>query len=219
MKILLLEDDIILSEIISEYLESLDFEVVTVYDGEEAEDIVYSETFDLLLLDVNVPKLNGFEFLKGVRSTGNKTPAIFITSLHDSSDLLEGFDAGCDDYIKKPFDLVELKARVDNIKKHFGIDENTIYKIGNNITYDAQNLLLAIKDTSHKLPKKEAAILEYFLHHRDKTISYDELISNLWSYEEAPTFATIRTYIKNLRQLLSNDRIVTITGVGYRFNS
>lgn len=219
MKVLLLEDDMLLSEIITEYLEILLYEVVTVYNGEEAENLVYSQTFDLLLLDVNVPKLNGFDFLKGVRSTGNKTPAIFITSLHDSSDLLEGFDAGCDDYIKKPFDLVELKARIDNIKRLFHIDENQTYKISKDISYDTLEKSLLVKDSIHKLAKREARILEYFLHHKEQTISANELIDNLWSYEDAPVEATIRTYIKNLRKLLPEDMIITIKGVGYRFNS
>ena len=218
MRVLLLEDDIILSEIITEYLEALGYEVSVTYNGYEAEDIVYSQKFDLLLLDVNVPKLDGFSFLKSFRETGAKTPAIFITSLHQSEDVLEGFKAGCDDYIKKPFDLVELKARIDNIKRHFHIDEKQIYDITETISYDANIQTLLTQDVSKKLPKKEAQILEYFLHHKTQTISTDELISNIWSYEDAPTQATIRTYIKNLRKLIGESIITTIKGVGYRFD-
>ncbi len=214
MRVLLLEDDMILSEIITEYLETLGHEVSVTYNGNEAEDIVYSQKFDLLLLDVNVPQLDGFSFLKSFRGTGAKTPAIFITSLHESADVLEGFEAGCDDYIKKPFDLIELKARIDNIKRHFHIDEKQIYTIGDEISYDVATQTL----NSKKLPKKEAQILEYFLHHKSQTISTDELISNIWSYEDAPTHATIRTYIKNLRKLIGESTITTIKGVGYRFD-
>jgi DNA-binding response OmpR family regulator len=219
MKVLLLEDDIMLSEIISEYLDSLGYEATTVYDGEEAEDFVYSQKFDLLLLDVNVPKLNGFDFLKSFRTTGNKTPAIFITSLHNSDDLVEGFDAGCDDYIKKPFDLIELKSRIDNIKRHFHIDEEKVYKISQNINYDTIRKSLYVDNKPHMLPKREAEILEYLITHKERTVSSNELIDNLWSYEDAPVEATIRTYIKNLRKLLPKDMITTIKGVGYRFNS
>jgi len=218
MKVLLMEDDIILSEIITEYLESLEYDVTAVYDGLEAEDLVYAQKFDLLLLDVNVPSLNGFEFLKSFRTTGDKTPSIFITSLHNSEDVLEGFEAGCDDYIKKPFDLIELKARIDNIKRHFHIDEKQEYKISDEINYHFSTQTILIKDELHKLPKKEAQILEYFLKDLAQTISTDELISNIWSYEDAPTHATIRTYIKNLRKLLGEATITTIKGVGYRFN-
>ncbi len=218
MKVLLMEDDIILSEIITEYLENLRYEVSVVYDGLEAEDLVYAHKFDLLLLDVNVPSINGFEFLKSFRATGDKTPSIFITSLHNSEDLLEGFEAGCDDYIKKPFDLVELKARIENIKRHFHIDKKQEYKISNEIDYHFSTQTLLIGDESHKLPKKEAQILEYFLKNLEQTVSTDELITNIWSYEDAPTHATIRTYIKNLRKLLGETTITTIKGVGYRFN-
>ncbi len=218
MRVLLLEDDIILSEIITEYLDTLGYEVSVTYDGNEAEDLVYSQKFDLLLLDVNVPQLDGFSFLKSFRGTGDKTPAIFITSLHESKDLNEGFEAGCDDYIKKPFDLIELKVRIDNIKRHFHIDEKHIYTIRDGVSYDVQTQTLLIQDDAKKLPKKEAQILEYFLHHKKQTISTDELVSNIWSYENAPTSATIRTYIKNLRKLIGESTIITIKGVGYRFN-
>ncbi|HIP60656.1 MAG TPA: response regulator transcription factor [Campylobacterales bacterium] len=214
MRVLLLEDDMILCEIITEYLEALGYEVSVTYNGNEAEDLVYLQKFDLLLLDVNVPQLNGFSFLKSFRGTGAKTPAIFITSLHGSEDVLEGFEAGCDDYIKKPFDLIELKARIDNIKRHFHIDEKQIYTIGDEISYDVATKML----NSKKLPKKEAQVLEYFLHHKAQTISTDELISNIWSYEDSPTHATIRTYIKNLRKLIGESTITTIKGVGYRFD-
>lgn len=217
MKVLLLEDDMILSEIITEYLDTLGCEVSVTYDGIEAENLVYSQKFDLLLLDVNVPQLDGFSFLKSFRATGDNTPAIFITSLHSSTDLLEGFEAGCDDYIKKPFDLIELKARIDNIKRHFHIDEKHIYDINENVSYDVPTQTLLIEGNSKKIPKKEAEILEYFLHHQKQIISTDELISNIWSYEDAPTHATIRTYIKNLRKLISESTITTIKGVGYRF--
>lgn len=218
MRVLLLEDDMILSEIITEYLDTLGYEVSVTYNGIEAEDLVYSKKYDLLLLDVNVPQLDGFSFLKSFRDTGDKTPAIFITSLHGSEDVLEGFEAGCDDYIKKPFDLIELKARIDNIKRHFHIDEKQTYIISNEVNYEADTQTLLIQGISKKLPKKEAQILEYFLNQKEQVISTDELISNIWSYEDAPTSATIRTYIKNLRKLIGESTITTIKGVGYRFN-
>ena len=111
MKILLLEDDIILSEIIEEFLISLNNEVICTYDGQTASELSYEQTFDLLLLDVEVPSINGFEFLKSLRKQDINTPAIFITSLNQIEDLEKGFEVGCDDYIKKPFELNELKTQ------------------------------------------------------------------------------------------------------------
>jgi len=218
MKILLLEDDLLLSEIIVEHLEYYKYTVVPVYNGTDAEDLIFSEKFDLLLLDVNVPLLNGFELLKSFRDLGNNTPAIFITSMNTSKDVLEGFEIGANDYLKKPFEMIELKARIDNIKRHFKINDKQLIKISENISYDFARYILIIDNKEEKLSKKEGEFLNYFLHNRAKVISTDELMVNVWSYDTAPTSATIRTYIKNLRRLLGEEKITTIRGVGYIFN-
>ncbi len=218
MKILLLEDDLILSEVIVEHLEYYNYTVTPIYNGIEAENILFEEKFDLLLLDVNVPLLNGFELLKSLRDSGNETPAIFITSMNSSNDVLEGFELGANDYLKKPFEMVELKARIDNIKRHFKIDDERLMRISDNISYDFSKYILHINDKEEKLSKKEGEFLAYFLHNRTKVISADELMVNVWSYDTAPTSATIRTYIKNLRRLLGEEMITTIRGVGYVFN-
>ena len=117
MKILLLEDDLILNEILEEHLNNKDFQVITTFSSNEAIKYIYSQTFDLLLLDVNVPDLNGFELLKELRNNNILTPTIFITSLNMVEDMQKGFDSGCDDYIKKPFELKELELRINNIKR------------------------------------------------------------------------------------------------------
>ena len=102
-KILLLEDDVTLSETVTEFLEDNGFEVIVAYDGEKASELIYEQQFDLFLLDVNVPLLNGFELLKQKRDDGVKTPAIYITSLNSIDSLEDGYKSGCDDYIRKPF--------------------------------------------------------------------------------------------------------------------
>ncbi len=218
MKILLLEDDLILSEVIVEHLEYYNYNVTPIYNGIEAEDILFEQKFDLLLFDVNVPLLNGFELLKNLRGAGDMTPVIFITSMNSSKDVLEGFEIGANDYLKKPFEMIELKARIDNIKRHFKIDDEDIISLAENISYDTTKYLLFIGNKEHKLPKKEGDFLSYFLRNRAKVISTDELMVNVWSYDTSPTSATIRTYVKNLRRLLGEDCISTIRGVGYLFN-
>lgn len=219
MKILLLEDDIILNEILEEFLIQEGYQVVTAFDGAQAQILAYEQTFDLFLLDVNIPNINGFEFLKDLREREIKTPAIFITSLNSSDDLKAGFESGCDDYIKKPFELQELQLRINNIKRLFHLEKSHIFNISADITYDSNKNELNNQGIKTTLPKKEAKILEYFLKNEDKTISTDELSVNVWSYEEYPSSATIRTYIKNLRRLLDDTSITTLKGVGYRFNS
>ncbi len=218
MKILLLEDDVMLSEIIEEFLIGLNYQVDLAFSGFEAEDLAYANRYDLLLLDVNVPHVSGFEFLKALRDIGNKTPAIFITSLDTSDDLKLGFDMGCDDYIKKPFDLSELDVRINNIKRLYKIENSNILKLNDTTSFDKQNLLLIKDNKEINISKKEAEILEFFLLNRDQIVTIDEISHNIWSYENSPSGATIRTYIKNLRKLIGNEHISNIRGVGYRFN-
>ena len=218
MKILLLEDDLMLSEVIVEHLEEYGYKVTALYDGIAAEDLLFEEKFDLLLLDVNVPLLNGFELLKNLRQSNNNTPAIFITSMNTPQDVLEGFELGANDYLKKPFEMIELKARIDNIKRQFKIDETDVFKISDNLFYDFSRYVLKRDNKEVKLSKKEGEFLAYFLKHRGKVLSADELMVNVWSYDTAPSSATLRTYIKTLRKHLGEHSISTIRGVGYVFN-
>ncbi len=217
MKILLLEDDLILNEIIEEFLDSLGYNVVSVYDGMNASEIIYDENFDLLILDVNVPNMTGFQFLKSLRENNITTPAIFITSLDSIEDIEEGFKSGADDYLKKPFELKELELRINNIKRLLHLEDEKI-KIADNISFNAKLNYIDYDSIKTKLPLKEAQILKYLLNNTNRCVSQDELSSNIWSYEDAPTSSTIRTYIKNIRKIIGEEFIETIKGVGYRFN-
>ncbi len=217
MKILLLEDDLILNEIIEEFLQDLGYEVTAVYDGMKASEIIYDEQFDLLILDVNVPNMTGFEFLKSLRDSNITTPAIFITSLDSVDDIEEGFKSGADDYLKKPFELKELELRINNIKRLLHLEEDEL-EIGENITFNTKLNYINNDTIETKLPLKEAQILKYLLNNTNRCVSQDELSSNIWSYEAAPTSSTIRTYIKNIRKIIGEEYIETIKGVGYRFN-
>ncbi|WP_152017625.1 response regulator transcription factor [Aliarcobacter butzleri] len=217
MKILLLEDDLILNEIIEEYLISQEHEVITAFSGNEAQDYLYSQTFDLLILDVNVPFVSGFELLKGLRTQNIKTPTIFITSLNMVEDMQKGFDSGCDDYLKKPFELKELDLRINNIKRLFNITPKELINISKDTFLDIQNLLIIKNNQKIHLAKKECEVLQYLIN-SSKTVSIEELSLNLWAYEDNPNDSTIRTYIKNLRKILGEEKIINIRGVGYRFN-
>jgi len=218
MKVLLLEDDMILSEVIGEYLEALDCDVSYAYDGLEAESVALSQRFDLLLLDVNVPGLDGLTFLRELRQSENHTPAIFITSLESAEDVAAGFGAGADDYLKKPFDLLELKARIDNLKRRYRIEDTEEVEIDDRLRYSYAHQMLLKEGVEVRLSRKEAQILEYFLRHPGSVLSFDEILNNVWSYEDTPSPATLRTYIKNLRKHLGEEAITNIKGVGYRFH-
>ena len=213
MKILLLEDDVILNEIIEEFLLSLNYEVITAFDGNIAEELIYEESFDLLLFDVNIPNITGFELLKNIRQNNINIPIIFITSRHTADDVKIGFNSGCDDYIKKPFELSELQLRIENIKRLRQIDNHGQIKIDNDTFYNYEKKVIIRNNEEFNLSKIEAKILEYFLKNKNKTISIDEISVNNWVYDEMPESTTIRTYIKNLRKKLNDETITTLKGI------
>ncbi|MBD3809910.1 MAG: response regulator transcription factor [Sulfuricurvum sp.] len=217
-KLLLLEDDPNLSESVSEYLEDQGYEVVCVYDASSAEDALYEQRFDLLLLDVNVPGGDGFSLLKTSREEGNATPAIFITSRNAMSDVEEGFESGGDDYIRKPFALKELLLRIQTIlKRNFYHNPNSTLTLGEGITYDVDNQLLTINGVVQSLQLKEHKLLKLFIQHRNELLAHDVIIEHLWDYDETPSDGSLRTYIKTLRKLLGKDAIVSHKRLGYQF--
>jgi len=219
-KLLLLEDDMALNETVVDYLENCDFEVTPVYDGSSAHDAIYENNFDLLLLDVNVPDINGFELLKNVREQGKSTPAIFITSLNSMSDVESGYESGCDDYIRKPFALKELKLRIDTIlKREFFHSESERVQIDENIYYDTKNDLLSVDGEKLQLNNQDAKLLKFFLQNQDTLLSHETIYENLWEYGEEISESALRTYIKNLRKYLGKEKIVSIKKLGYRFTT
>jgi DNA-binding response OmpR family regulator len=217
-KILLLEDDMALSETVADYLENLNYDVCTVYDGNSAMDTIYENRFDLLLLDVNVPDINGFEILKNARAQNITTPSIFITSLNSIVALENGFESGCDDYIRKPFVLKELKLRIETIlKREFFHKDNSKLQIDTNIFYDIDNDLLVVNNVDIQLNNKDAKLLKLFLQNIEQVLSHETIYSALWDYDEQFSETALRTYIKNLRKHLGKDKIVSIKKLGYKF--
>jgi len=217
VKILLLEDDYMLSDIIINFLKEKFYDVVQVEDGENAVERASTDKFDLMILDINVPKLSGIDVVKNIRSYSDTTPIILITAYQDTAHLKKGFQSGCDDYIKKPFDLEELELRINNIKKRFSIESDNKIKIDNETYIIPSKNLLIIKDKNLQLANKETQILLYLSSRKKIVISSNELIQNIWRYEDMPTDATIRVYIKNLRSILGKNKIKTIRGSGYYF--
>ncbi len=216
-KIFLLEDDLNLSETIEEFLEDEGFEVICAYDGIEAEDIIYENSFDILLLDVNVPGINGFELLKKIRDNGNETPAIYITSLNSTEDLSDGYDSGCDDYIRKPFALKELLLRIKNIlKRGFFHKKENVVKINENIYYDIDNSQLIKDGKKITLNNKEDKLLKLFLQNQNQVISHEKIYETLWGYDEIYSDNSLRAYIKNLRKIVGKNSIVSIKKLGYK---
>jgi DNA-binding response OmpR family regulator len=218
MKILLLEDDLILNELIQESLTEENYTITSVFDGYEAEELIYEEEFDLLLFDINVPNITGFNLLERIRKNNIKTPLIFISSRDTENDLKTAFKLGCQDYLKKPFHLSELKLRIENIKKLTYIGNTQIIQINDTVSYNYQTKAILNQNENYSLSNRESKILEYFIKNKNQTISIDEISINNWTYDEMPAPTTIRTYIKNLRKKLNNDAITTLKGIGYVFS-
>ncbi|HIP41406.1 MAG TPA: response regulator transcription factor [Campylobacterales bacterium] len=215
--ILLLEDDVQLSDTVKQFLEYSGYTIYPAYDASIAKDILYEKSIDLMLLDIKVPHQNGFDFLQEVRDNGNFTPAIFITSLNSVDDVTRGFDIGCDDYIRKPFALKELLARVEVIlKRNFGTHDNKI-DLGNGYAFDIKGLFLTQKNEKVALKTKEAKLLALFLKNPNELLSYEKIFEALWDYDETPSQGSLRAYINTLRHALGKSKIETIKHMGYRY--
>ena len=219
-KILLLEDDANLNETVTEFLEEEGYEVVSVYNGDEAQEKLYESKYDLLLLDINVPGINGLELLKESREAGNVTPAIYITSMDTVDDLERGFKSGCDDYIRKPFALKELQIRIETLlKRDFFHNSNELMQISEGITYDIKSNELSNQGEAVSLGNKESRLLKLFLKHEGEVIAHENIYEYLWDYDEEPSDTALRTYIKNLRKIIGKERIVSIKKQGYKFST
>ena len=217
-KILLLEDDANLNETVTEFLEEQGHEIVSVYDGNEAQEKLYESKYDLLLLDINVPGINGLELLKESRESGVVAPAIFITSMDTVDDLEKGFNSGCDDYIRKPFALKELQIRIETLlRRDFFHHSKEFMHISKDITYDIKNNTLMISGESVSLGNKESRLLKLFLKHNEEVITHESIYTHLWDYDEEPSDTALRTYIKNLRKIIGKECIVSIKKQGYKF--
>ncbi len=215
-KVLLMEDDAQLSEIIKEYLEENGYDVKLATDGEEAFDMAYEEKFDIFLLDVKVPLMNGFDLLSKLRREGNETPAIFLTSLNGIEDLSRAFEAGCDDYLKKPFELKELLLRVKSISKRvFYHKADEKISIGNGVYFDLDSNRIQRDGETIHLSKKESLILKLLLRHRGKIVTPQMIFENAWDYEDEPSEMSLRTYIKNIRKTIGKELIENTRGQGY----
>ncbi len=218
MRVLLLEDDLALSDILNDYLVHKGYEVSLCTKGEDALEQLVDSVYDFAILDVNTPTMSGLDVLKHIRNDyKSQTPIIIITAYQDTKHLKSAFELGSDDYIKKPFDLVELEQRINKLCRYFSLGTSDEIKIDTNISFFPEESLVVVDDKKIRLAQKEKEILKYFVTHSNRVISSEELLQNIWQYDEQPTDATIRVYIKNLRETLGKEKIETIRGIGYKF--
>jgi DNA-binding response OmpR family regulator len=205
-KILLLEDDTILAQTMEQILKSEDYEVTLVTNGEEVLDATYEKRFDLYLLDINVPLLNGMDTLKLLREAKDETPTFFITSLQDTKSTLEGFNCGCDDYIKKPFELEELLARIHATLKR----KNPTLEYGN-ITFDLLDNRVLKDEEEVMLGLVEKEVFSLLI--RNIGVTVDK--SHFFDCMNKPSETGLRVLISKLKKLLDL-QITNTKGIGYK---
>ena len=215
-KIMVLEDNELLVETLEEFLSDNGYMVRIAKRGNEAIKLVYEEKFDLYLLDVKVPDISGFEFLKSLRDAGDTTPAIFLTSLNDQESLAEGFNLGGDDYIKKPFDLGELLFRIKAVLSRVYNEEKDTLEIDNIYTIHKSRKRVYKQGEELDINLKDFELLTLLVENRGKVVTKEMIVEKLWKNEEANP-GSIRVYITNLKKIFGKDRISNIRGIGYRF--
>ena len=216
MTILLLEDETEYKDTISEYLESLGYEVDSFENGDDALDAIYDKSYNLLLLDIRVPGTNGLEILKTLRDDSNEIPIIFMTSLSDVDDLSIGYELGCNDYIRKPFASIELKYRIEQVLKLFYFHSNKeLIKLNDGYTYEIKTQCIFLDKEHIHLTQKEQKVWEYLILRIDTYIPTSQLWEDVWEGKMI-TEAEVRMIIKKIRNKTSNNIIISHKGLGYK---
>ena len=215
-QILLVEDDETLSELISEYLSEQGYDVTVRTDAKAALDTAYERNFDILILDVKLPKGDGFSLLRELRRLGNDTPAIFTTSLNALQDLEIGYKSGCDDYLKKPYELKELLLRIQILlKRKFSHVNDEFIELNDGYKFYPSSKTLWQNGQIVNLSNKESELLALFLENKNALLSKETIFEKIWNYGEEPSELSLRVYVKNLRRILGKDAIINRRGDGY----
>jgi DNA-binding response OmpR family regulator len=220
MRLLLIEDDERIADALVEDLSDQHYTVDAVYDGQSGWDYADATAYDLILLDVMLPGIDGITLCQKLRRAGHQTPILMLTARDRICDRVIGLDAGADDYLVKPFDLQELSARIRALLRRGEATAKPILEWGQ-LQLDPSVMAVHYADTPIELSPKEYQLLEYFLRHPRQVFNRAQLLDQLWSFENTPEEATVKAHIRGLRQKLKaagapGDVIETVYGLGYR---
>jgi two-component system alkaline phosphatase synthesis response regulator PhoP len=222
-RILLVEDDPSISEVTAIGLRQAGFTVATATDGQAGLERFAAEPFDLVLLDVMLPRLNGFDVLKELRRRGIETPVIMLTARGQIVDKVVGLKMGADDYVTKPFEMVELLARIEAKLRRAPVTPHPSegYQFGD-VRIDFRRAEVTKGSAPLDLSAREFQLLRYFIEHRGATLTREELLNEVWGYNAMPSTRTVDVHVAWLRQKIEpNSRhpqfILTVHGMGYKF--
>ncbi len=221
-KILLAEDDENLGMLLREYLTAKNYVTTLFKDGEEALEGFHKDNYDLCILDVMMPKMDGFTLAKNIRKENNSVPFLFLTAKSMKEDILEGFSLGADDYMTKPFSMEELLFRMQAILRRTGgkstTQEQAIFEVGD-FTFDAQKQTLTYDGTEQKLTTKENELLKLLCEHKNDLLERNFALKQIWSEDSYFNARSMDVYITKLRKYLKADpsiQILNIHGKGYK---
>lgn len=202
-----------LSEAIHEYLLALGHRVSLLYNGNDALETLKKEAFDLLILDINVPGIDGLELLEALHLLKIRTPAIYISALVDIEGISRAYDLGCYDYLKKPFHLKELALRIDKVMQSCTAPQSHV-KLSKSYAYDASTSTLMCDNVTQPLSKRQLQIIDLLARNRGRVVDFDQFRAYVWD-EEYVDNATIRAEVSRLKKSLKEDFIQNIRALGY----
>jgi two-component system alkaline phosphatase synthesis response regulator PhoP len=213
IKILIVEDELPISTLIRMNLMEAGYECTCVYDGQQAADIIEKVNYDLILLDIMLPKINGFELLEYIKTY--EIPTIFLTAKSDIRDKVAGLRAGAEDYITKPFDIAELLARVETVLRRYNKAE-TVISFGN-IIIDTQARIIKKNGENVNLTIKEYDLLLLFLRNKGRALQRQQIYSAVWEEEYMGDSRTVDLHVQRIRKKLNlESKIVPVYKIGYR---
>lgn len=216
INILIIEDDINIAKMIKATLSIVDYSGYCCYTGKDGAEEAVKGNYDLILLDVMLPEMNGFEVMESIQHCG--TPVIFLTAMQDVADKVKGLRLGAEDYIVKPFEALELLARIDVVLRRSHKTQNILKYY--DITVDINKHTITKNNTPLQLTPKEFEVLVYFLQHQDIAVSRERLLSNIWGYEFEGESRTVDIHVQQVRRKTGlQQRLITIPKLGYRLES
>ena len=214
--LLIVEDDITTNEAICEYMQSAGHTTFSAFDGEQGLKIVKERPIDLVILDIMLPKITALEVLKELR-VQSQIPVLMLTALDDESIQASSFDEEADDYITKPFSMLLLGKRVTALLRRSGKTSELHQIQFGDITIDFGGYTASGKNGQIDLTPKEIDLLKLLVEHKGLVLKRSQILDELWGYDYPIMERTIDTYIKNLRKKLNLDRVITVKGVGYKY--
>ena len=215
--ILVVEDDQEIQELIKQFLMTQQYKVIVASDGLEGMKQFNKQSFDLILLDVMMPNLNGFEVAKMIRSQSN-IPIIMLTALEEEQDQMKGFDLGIDDYITKPFSFHVLMRRVEAVLRRSNNQSTDNHFVFRELHVDGDAYKVYVNRVEVPLTTKEFEILQLLLQNEKKVLTRDNIVEKIWGYEYAGDTRMIDTHMKNIRKKLDIPYIKTVKGIGYKID-